>query len=97
MCLKPSEIDWVESAGNYACFHIGGQTRIARETMNAVECQLVNHNFARVHRTAIVNLERIRRLKPLLYGDYEIELRDGTRLPMSRTHRPTVMRKLENL
>lgn len=97
MCLKPSEIDWVESAGNYACFHIGGQTRIARETMNAVECQLVKHNFARVHRTAIVNLDRIRGLRPLLYGDYEIELRDGTKLPLSRTQRQAVLRRLQTL
>ena len=97
ICLKPSEIDWVESAGNYACFHIGTQVRIARETMNAVECRLLSHNFARVHRTAIVNLERIRRLKPLFYGDYEIELSDGTKVPMSRTHRQAVIRKLESL
>ena len=95
ICLRPSEIDWVESAGNYACFHIASQTRISRDTMHAVQCQLEKHNFVRVHRSAIVNLDRIRRLKPLLYGDYEIELRDGTKLPMSRTFREAVFRKLE--
>lgn len=96
-CLKPSEIDWVESAGNYACFHIGTQTRITRETMNAVECQLASYNFVRIHRTAIVNLERVRRLRPLHYGDYEIELRDGTKLPMSRTYREAAVRRLQEL
>jgi len=97
ICLKPSEIDWVESAGNYACFHIGPQTRISRETMQAAQCQLEKHNFVRIHRTVLVNLDRIRRLKPLLYGDYEIELRDGTKLPMSRTHRQSVMKRLGSL
>lgn len=97
ICLKPSEIDWVESAGNYACFHIGPQTRISRETMQAVQCQLEKHNFVRIHRTAIVNLDRIRKLRPVLYGDYEIELRDGTRLPISRTHRKVVMKRLEGI
>ena len=97
ICLKPSEIDWIESAGNYACFHIGSQTRISRETMNAIEYQLERHSFVRIHRTAIVNLERIRRLKPLLYGDYEIELRDGTKLPLSRSHRQAVIKRLEKL
>lgn len=96
VCLKPSEIDWVESAGNYACFHVGSQTWILRKTMNFVEQQLAGNNFLRIHRTAIVNLDRIRRLKPLLYGDYEIELRDGTKLPMSRAHRQSVLKKLES-
>jgi two-component system, LytTR family, response regulator len=97
MCLKPSEIDWVESAGNYAYFHVGSQTRISRETMHSVQCRLEKHNFVRIHRSAIVNLDRIRKLKPLLYGDYEIELRDGTKLPMSRTQRQAVMSRLETL
>ena len=63
--------------------------------MNAIEYQLERHSFVRIHRTAIVNLDRIRRLKPLLYGDYEIELRDGTKLPLSRSHRQAVIKMLE--
>jgi two-component system, LytTR family, response regulator len=97
LCIKPAEIDWVESAGNYSCFHIGPQTRITRETMNAVECQLASYNFVRVHRTAIVNIERIRRLRPLLYGDYEIELCNSIKLPMSRTYRRAVLEKLKSI
>ena len=94
-CLRPSEIDWVESAGNYVCFHVGSQTHVSRETMHAVEQKLRVHNFVRVHRSAIVNLDRIRRLKPLLYGDYMIELRDGTKLPLSRAYRQTILQKVD--
>lgn len=97
LCLRPGEIDWVESAGNHACFHIGEQTRMTRETLNAIESRLEKHNFVRVHRTAIVNLGRIRRLKQLLYGDGEIELQDGTKLPMSRSYRQAVMKRLREL
>jgi len=61
---SPQKSTGLKSAGNYACFHIGSQTRISRETMNAVQCQLEKHNFVRIHRSAIVNLDRVRRLKP---------------------------------
>lgn len=97
LCLRPSDIDWVESAGNYACFHIGEQRRMTRETLAGIESQLEAHNFVRVHRTAIVNLERVRRLTQLLYGDGELELQDGTTLPMSRRYRQAVMKKLREL
>lgn len=97
LCLKPADIDWIESAGNYACFHVGPSTRIVRETMNQVEEKLKVYNFVRIHRSAIINLDRIRKLRPLSYGDYEVELRDGTKLPMSRTYRHTVLATLENL
>jgi two-component system LytT family response regulator len=65
--------------------------------MNSVESRLVDHNFVRIHRTTIVNIARIRRLRPLLYGDYEIELSDGTELPMSRTYRRAVLAKLKSI
>jgi len=97
LCLKPSEIDWVESAGNYVCFHVGPNTHIFRETMNEVEQRLREHNFLRIHRSAIVNFDRIKRLKPRLYGDYSVELRDGTKLTMSRGYRQVVLDKIESL
>lgn len=92
--LKPSEVDWVESAGNYVCVHAAGQTHIWRETMNQVERQLLPHNFVRIHRSKIVNFDRIRRLKPNSYGDYSVELRDGTTLTMSRVYRDSVLKLL---
>lgn len=95
LCLKPAEIDWIESAGNYVCFHVGPHTHISRETMNEAEQRLRPHNFLRVHRSTIVNFDRIKSLKPLSFGDYELELRDGTRLPMSRSYRDGVLSRLE--
>ena len=62
--------------------------------MNEVEHRLQNYNFVRIHRSAIVNLERIKRLKPRLYGDYMVELRDGTTLTMSRVYRKKVMERI---
>jgi two-component system LytT family response regulator len=94
LVLKPAEIDWVESAGNYVCFHVGAETHIFRETMNQVEERLHDHNFARIHRSAIVNLDRIKRLKPTLYGDYSVELRNGIKLTMSRSYRQEVFNKV---
>jgi two-component system LytT family response regulator len=97
LCLKPSEIDWVESAGNYVCFHVGPTTHIFRETMNQVEHRLREHNFLRIHRSAIVNFDRVKKLKPLLYGDYTVELRDGTKLTLSRAYRQAVLNKIETV
>lgn len=94
ICLRPSEIDWVESAGNYICLHVGGSTHIVRETMNEVEQKLQTHNFVRIHRSSIVNLERIKRLKAVLYGDYVVELRDGSKLAMSRVYRQQVLERI---
>ena len=97
LCLKPSEIDWVESAGNYVCFHVGASTHIFRETMNQVEQRLRLHNFLRIHRSTIVNFDRVKKLKPMLYGDYTVELRDGTKLTLSRAYRQAVLKKIESI
>lgn len=94
LCLKPAEIDWIEAAGNYVCFHVGKNNHIFRETMNQVEQRLLGYNFSRIHRSTIVNLERIKRLKPGLYGDYLVELRDGTKLTMSRFYRQNVLKQI---
>lgn len=92
--LRAAEVDWAESAGSYVCFHVGSQTHISRETMQQVEHNLREHSFIRIHRSTIVNLDRIRRLKPLPYGEYAVELRDGTALPISRGYKERVLRKL---
>jgi two-component system, LytTR family, response regulator len=94
VCLKPNEIDWVESAGNYACLHVGSVTHILRETITALENRLGARQFLRVHRSTLVNVDRIKTLKPSLYGDYSILLRDGTKLTLSRGFRESVLRRL---
>ncbi len=94
VCLKPHEIDWAESAGNYVCLHVGAATHILRETITALESRLGARQFLRVHRSTLVNVDRIKTLRPSLYGDYSILLRDGTKLTLSRGFRENVLRRL---
>ena len=92
--LQPSEIDWAESAGNYVCLHVGAATHILRETITSLETRLGQHQFLRVHRSTLVNVDRIKTLRPSLYGDYSILLRDGTKLTLSRDFRENVLKRL---
>lgn len=94
VCLKPQEIDWAESAGNYVCLHVGPATHILRETITSLEGRLGQHQFLRVHRSTLVNVDRIKTLRPSLYGDYSILLRDGTKLTLSRGFRENVLKRL---
>ena len=85
--LNTSDIEWVEAAGNYLRLHVGGKTHLLRETMNNLEARLDPDRFWRIHRSTIVNVDRIRELQPLFHGDYVVVLRDGTELTLSRTYR----------
>ena len=91
--VKPEEVDWVEAAGNYVRLYVGKDEHLLRATMEGVEAQLPPRQFVRIHRSTIVNVERIRSLEPGFHGDYVVQLHDGTELPLSRTYRP----KLEEL
>jgi two-component system, LytTR family, response regulator len=93
VCLRPNEIDWAESAGNYVCLHVGANTHILRETITSLESRLGERQFLRVHRSTLVNVDRIKTLRPSLYGDYAILLRDGTKLTLSRGFRETVLKR----
>lgn len=85
--LRTDEVDWIEAAGNYVELHVGRESHLLRETLTAFEEKLAPSMFVRIHRSAIVNVERIRELKPNLGGDYEVVLRDGTQLTLSRNYR----------
>jgi len=85
--LRADEIDWVEAAGNYLRLHAGKRSHLLRATMASLEAQLDPARFARVHRSALVNLDRVRELQPGPHGDATLLLRDGTRLTLSRTCR----------
>jgi two-component system, LytTR family, response regulator len=81
------EIDWIEAADNYVCLHCGGETHVLRETIGEVEARLAAARFIRIHRSAIVNIDRIKELQPWFRGDYHVILHDGTRLTLTKTHR----------
>jgi two-component system LytT family response regulator len=86
--LKPEEIVWVEAADNYVLLHLADATRLMlRETLTSIEERLGSVDFARVNRSAIVRLDQVKELQPTFHGDYTIVLRDGTRLPLSRSQR----------
>ena len=82
--VKTGEIDWIESAANYALLHVGDKNYVVRETMQALETKLSPKSFQRISRSAIVNLERIKELQPMGKGQYVIILTNGMRLTMSR-------------
>ena len=85
--LGVEEIDWVEAADNYVRLHAGRDAHLLRETMNSLEKRLDPAVFLRVRRSAIVNVRRIKELHTLFRGEYEIVLRDGTRLATGRGYR----------
>ena len=85
--VRADEIDWIEAAGNYVKLHVGSDSHLIRETMNAVETKLDPETFFRVHRCHIVNIERVRELQPWFNGEYVVFLKNGTRLTLSRGYR----------
>ena len=84
--LKPSEIDWIEADGKHARLHAGRETHVVRHTLTRLEQRLASHGFVRVHRSAIVNVDRIKELEPWFHGEYVVILKDGTKLTSSAAH-----------
>ena len=82
-----ADVNWVGAAGNYVEVHTGSATHLVRGTLTELEDRLPTDRFARVHRSSIVNLDRIKELQPWSHGDLNIVLRDGTELRMSRRYR----------
>ncbi len=87
-------IDWIRAADNYVTVHARGREYLLRETLAALERQLDPRQFARIHRSTIVALDRIVELRPASHGDFEVQMRDGTSLTMSRSWREHVERAL---
>ena len=85
--VNADEIDWIEGAGYYVSLHAGPKAHLLRETMAELETRLDPERFFRVHRSAIVNIERVREVHPLFRGDCQLVLSDGTELRLSRTRR----------
>ena len=82
--LRTEDIDWVEASGNYVRLHVGTEAHLLRESMKNMERRLDPSTFVRIHRSAIVNVDRIKELEPWFHGEYIVILRDGTRLTSSR-------------
>jgi two-component system LytT family response regulator len=85
--LRTDEIDWIEADDKYVHLHTSKTRPMVRQTLSAMEAQLNPAKFRRVHRSAIVNVERIAELQPLFSGEYSILLQDGTKLTLSRNYK----------
>jgi len=92
--VMTADIDWVGAAGVYVTLHAGGEEFLYRASLSAVANRLDPFQFVRVHRSSVVNLKSIALIEPRSHGDYEIVLKDGTHLLLSRTFRAEVEARL---
>lgn len=82
--VKAEDIDWIEAEGDYMKFHAAGRVHLLRETMAHLEERLDSRRFIRIHRSTIVNIDRVKKLSPSFAGEYAVILHDGTKLRLSR-------------
>ncbi len=92
--VRIDDIDWVEASGNYVNLHVGNRIYPMRDTMTRIENRLANEGFLRVHRSAIVNMDRVTQITPFDTGDAQLELTDQTTIPVSRTYRKELKERL---
>jgi len=85
--LKTDEIDWIEAEGNYVRVHFGKQSSLIRETLTNLGARLDPRKFPRIHRSSMVNIDRIKELQPWSHRDWRIILRNGAELRLSRNYR----------
>ncbi|MBA3849486.1 MAG: DNA-binding response regulator [Opitutus sp.] len=94
--LKAEEIDWIEAEGDHMKFHAGGRVHLLRETMGNLEERLEPKRFIRIHRSAIVNIDRVKKLSPSFAGEYAVILHDGTKLRLSRGYQGRLQELMRN-
>ena len=89
--VRVSDVDWAEASANYVRLHVGARTYQIRMTMAELERQLDPAQFTRIHRSAIVNLDRVREIRPEWHGEYEVALVTGATLRLSRGYRDRLL------
>lgn len=93
--VRTVDIDWCEADGNYVTLHTGPQSHVVRRTMASLEEQLDPRRFVRIHRSTMVNIDRIQELQSSFGGEYVVVLRSGARLPLSRGYRESLQQLLQ--
>jgi two-component system LytT family response regulator len=88
--VQVGDVDWIEGLGDYAGLHVGGRTHLVREPLTSLEARLDPTQFVRIHRSTIVQVERIARIDPSANRDAVLTLRDGKTLRVSRTYRSRI-------
>jgi two-component system LytT family response regulator len=89
--VRVADIDWIESSANYAHLHTQGRSYVVRMTMGELERRLDPERFARIHRSTIVQIDRIKDIVAAWHGDFDVTLGDGTVLRLSRNYRDRVL------
>jgi two-component system LytT family response regulator len=90
------EVDWIEAFQNYVQLHAGPATHLLHVPMNTIDAVLDSSRFLRIHRSHIVNVQRIAQLWSIAHGQYVVELRSGQRLQSGRTYSEQIRRALTN-
>lgn len=90
--VRVDEVDWFESAGNYVRLHTTNGSYLIRSTLKDLEASLDPAQFGRIHRSAMVNLDRVAEIRHAAFGDYEITLASGAKLRMSRHYKRNILR-----
>jgi two-component system LytT family response regulator len=94
--LRAPDVEWIEAAGNHCCVHASGGPHVVRESLAAIEARLDPQRFVRVHRSAVVNLERVREVRPARSGDGSVLLESGAVVPLSRRHAERLLDRIES-
>jgi two-component system LytT family response regulator len=92
--LLADDIEWIDAAGDYMCIHAGGKTHVIRETMKALEQRLDPERFQRIHRSALINVSKVKELRPHSNGEYFLILDGGQELKLSRSYKDVLARFL---
>jgi two-component system LytT family response regulator len=95
LLVDVDDVDWIEAAGNYVRLRVGAQAHLLSETISGMEKRLDPRKFLRIHRSRIVNVGRIKLLRLLFHGEYEIVLKDGTHLTSGRNYRDQIRERLD--
>lgn len=85
--IRTEHIDWIEAERNYVRLHVGGKSHLLRENLTHIAATLDPAMFCRIHRSTIVNIDRIQAVEALFHGEYQIVLHDGTKLTSGRSYR----------
>jgi two-component system LytT family response regulator len=91
LLVTAEQVDWIDSAANYIRLHVGQNTYLIRMTMNELEQKLDSQQFARIHRSTMVNISRVKEVTPGWHGEFDVRLNDGTSLRLTRTYRDRLL------
>jgi two-component system, LytTR family, response regulator len=92
--VRAADVDWIDAADNYVRLHAAGREHLVRDTLKSVEAQLDPELFVRVHRSIIINLDRVESVEPHFHGEYVVTMKDGARLTTSRSYSDRLRRLL---